>query len=94
MCEWSRQWLLKYHPDKCKIMRIGKKDKPQFLYTLNGQELKYTSEEKDLGVTIDDKLKFNAHISNKVNTANISKYHGPNQKNFHLPRQNHLHTII
>ena len=70
MCEWSRQWLLKYHPDKCKIMRIGKKDKPQFLYTLNGQELKYTSEEKDLGVTIDDKLKFNAHISNKVNTAN------------------------
>ena len=32
--------------------------------------LEYTDEEKDLGVIIDSKLKFELHISSNVNTAN------------------------
>ena len=70
MCECSQEWLLKYHPDKCKSMRIGPKDKKNFIYSINNHPLEYTQEEKDLGVIIDDNLKFDAHISSKVNIAN------------------------
>ena len=70
MQDWSNKWLLRFHPDKCKYMRIGREDDNIVNYTLNGHILKSTHEEKDLGIIIDDKLKFDSHISAKVNTAN------------------------
>ena len=72
MYEWSQIWLLKFHPDKCKSMRIGPADKNKvcFNYNINGHVLEYTKEEKDLGVIIDSDLSFEAHISSKVNKAN------------------------
>ena len=66
--EWSKKWLLKFHPKKCKYMTIGKDD-GQFKYTLQGQQLQKVQEEKDIGVIIDDKLSFEGHISEKVNKA-------------------------
>ena len=39
-------------------------------YKLYGNNLEHVFEEKDLGVTIDSELKFEEHISNKVNKAN------------------------
>ena len=56
---WSTKWLLTFHPDKCKIMNLGKSLEEQFKYTLHDgrptiiHELGYMSEEKDLGVIID-----------------------------------------
>ena len=54
---WSTKWLLTFHPDKCKIMHLGKPMEDQFKYTLHDgtirHELGYTSEEKDIGVIID-----------------------------------------
>ena len=70
MNTWSQTWLLKFHPDKCKVIRFGKPDDIQKQYVLNDHPLNYTDEEKDLGVTIDNNLKFETHINNKVNTAN------------------------
>ena len=70
MFEWSNKWLLRFHPDKCKVMRIGAKEEDAYKYSLDDKILSYTEEEKDLGVTIDNKLKFETHIANKVNTAN------------------------
>ena len=68
MEQWSDRWLLKFHPDKCKVMTIGTED--QHVYTMNNQPLQHTDEEKDLGVVIDSKLKFETHINTKVATAN------------------------
>ena len=51
-------------------MRIGKKDEEPCTYNLNGVDLKYTTQEKDLGVIIDDRLKFDIHIAAKAKTAN------------------------
>ena len=31
---WSTKWLLTFHPDKCKIMHLGKPLEEQFKYTL------------------------------------------------------------
>lgn len=67
--EWSNKWLLKFHPDKCKAMRIGKSEIPHGDYVME-QSLTLTNEEKDLGVIVDKDLNFEKHISGKINSAN------------------------
>ena len=48
--KWSNNWLLKFHPDKCNVLSVGKRNIPQFKYTLSNTKLKYTDKEKDIGV--------------------------------------------
>ena len=73
--EWSNKWQLKFHPDKCNIMTIGKnRDTPQRKYEMQHEgvthQLKHVLETKDLGITIDTQLSFQNHIQDKVNKAN------------------------
>ena len=42
----------------------------KYKYTLHNHELKHVSKQKDLGLTIDHRLKFTEHIAAKVKTAN------------------------
>ena len=53
---WSNKWLLSFHPDKCKIMRINEKRPTEQYkyYMLKDDEvhhLQTVQSEKDLGVT-------------------------------------------
>ena len=66
--DWSNKWLLKFHPDKCKVMTIGKDSDRS--YILDGHKLQKASHEKDIGVTIDNQLTFDKHINEKINKAN------------------------
>ena len=50
-------------------MHIGNSDVKE--YTINGTVIDTVHEEKDLGVIIDDKLKFRNHVQNAAKTANI-----------------------
>ena len=72
MVEWTDKSLLKFHPDKCVHMTIGKSKLDERTYTLgqNGPVIKKVKEEKDIGVIFDAELKFSSHISEKVNKAN------------------------
>ena len=63
---WSDNWLLKFHPDKCKVMHIGKKSDRKEQYYLRHSALQQAEEEKDIGVIIDRNLSFDKHISEKV----------------------------
>ena len=76
---WSTKWLLTFHPDKCKIMHIGKSLEQQFECTLqNGtmrHELGYTSEEKNIGVIIDSNPEIDNHVYFKVDKANSTIRH-------------------
>ena len=69
---WSLKSLLKFHPDKCFSMSIksNKESQVSQSYQMNGKTLEKKRELKDLGVLIDDQLKFSNHISEKVNKAN------------------------
>lgn len=73
--DWAEKWNMKFHPEKCKILRIGK-DHPTFQYTMKSNTSNeliplITSEvEKDLGIYIDDKLSFNIHIQQAIAKAN------------------------
>jgi hypothetical protein len=70
--EWSDKWLLCFHPEKCKAMRIGKSRIEKMDYTLKDglPPMVYVESEKDIGDVIDNKLTFNQHISEKINKAN------------------------
>lgn len=77
--QWTEEWLLKFHPDKCKHMEITRQEgiPPPDLYlpitSTDGRNTAYLEriqEEKDLGITIDNNLKFDHHIHNIVNKAN------------------------
>ena len=70
--KWSEKWLLAFHPEKCKVLRLGNRDKDSiaYCYKMGDAELMETTCEKDLGVQIDNKLSFSDHINEKVNKAN------------------------
>jgi hypothetical protein len=67
-----RKMDVKIHPDKCKTMRIGRSKVEKHEYTLKAdlKSMEETIAEKDVGVTIDNKLSFDKHITEKVNKAN------------------------
>ena len=67
--KWSRQRQLKFNSVKFKVMHLGyANSRSKYIVKDNGIEasLESTSEEKDLGVRIDDKLKFTSHIGHAV----------------------------
>jgi len=70
---WSDTWQLKFNSTKSKVMLMGSTNKhAKYLMKEQGVEvvLETTSEEKDLGVWIDDKLKFTSHIGHVVAKSN------------------------
>ena len=72
--EWSNKWLLKFHPDKCCVLKIGKGNENEYQMgdTRKGTRisLKETQGEKDLGVFIDNKLSFKDHTAQVTAKAN------------------------
>ena len=72
MHDWSEKWMLKFHPDKCKTMRIGRSKVEKWEYNLKSgsKPMEESTAEKDVGVIIDNKLSFDKHITEKVNKAN------------------------
>ncbi len=69
LSNWSEKWLLKFHPEKCKHMHIGKPANNPSTYSLNDTNLEVISQEKDIGVTVEENLEFDCHISEKVKKA-------------------------
>lgn len=69
MESWSKKWLLRFHPQKCCVMRIGSAQEESFIYKME-EELREVKHEKDLGVIIDNNLSFDEHLAEKVNKAN------------------------
>ena len=69
---WSQQWLLSFHPDKCKILTLGKHENipHAYQYKLFDTVLEHIFQEKDLGVIIDSDITFEDHIACKVKKAN------------------------
>jgi hypothetical protein len=69
--KWSENWLLKFHPEKCKHIHMQREKEPNAQkYKLLGNEIERVSEEKDIGVTIDEELTFEKHAQEKSKKAN------------------------
>lgn len=66
---WAAEWQLNISISKCASIDIGKIDNYFCENMIEGEVLKSVSELKDLGVIIDNKLTFTAHITETVAKA-------------------------
>ena len=73
MEKWSNEWLMSFHPEKCKILKLGRpiSDLSDIFnpYTLSDHHLEVVENEKYIRVIIDCELSFDKHIAEKVNKA-------------------------
>ena len=66
---WARLWQMRFNVGKCKVLHLGSRN-PRYDYNMGDLILEAATEEKDLGVIIDEKLKFDKHTEAQVNKAN------------------------
>ena len=75
---WSEKWLLRFHPEKCHVLKLGN-NKSNADYHMkkkncNGEycniPLEESDFEKDLGIFIDNKLNFKEHVNRTTARAN------------------------
>jgi hypothetical protein len=59
--EWSQHWLLTLNISKCHVLRLGYNN-PKRDYFINENQVQSVSNEKDLGVTISEDMKWERHI--------------------------------
>ena len=69
---WAEDWLMNFHPGKCHVLTLGRFEDIKYAhqYKVNNQDIEHVELEKDLGILIDEELKFEEHICTKVRIAN------------------------
>ena len=72
--EWADKWLLRFHPDKCKLMTIGR-DTPTEIHTMYSEDkglipMANVQSEKDVGVIFDLNMSFREDINSRATKAN------------------------
>ena len=65
LAEWSKLWQLSFNVEKCKCMHTDR-EKNHDSYQIDQHMLENVKEEKDLGVIIDNQLKFHTPTSAAV----------------------------
>jgi len=68
LVEWSEKWQLQFNANKCKVLHFGRNNRC-LAYKMSNIELHSTKVEKDLGVYVDEELKFHQDISFAVNKS-------------------------
>jgi len=68
--KWEYKWQLSFSIEKCKVMHLGGAKNPMLTYKMKTTALQVTTEEKDLGVWMNDSLKSTQHVVQTVKKAN------------------------
>ena len=65
---WAGKWQMEFNPGKCMCTLWS--CKPKHEYTMGAQKIAHSTEEKDLGVVINQSLSPSHHIATCVSRAN------------------------
>ena len=68
---WSDEWQLTISKSKSAILSIGQPNIITQAYRIKDTDVGNVQKIRDLGIIIDDKLKFSQHVSNIVSKARI-----------------------
>jgi hypothetical protein len=68
LTEWAEKWGMAFNVAKCKIMHFGHEN-PGFEYTMSGQKLDTTGEERDIGVMVTKNPRPSAQCAKAARTA-------------------------
>ena len=68
LTEWSKKWQLPFNVKKCISLHIGRNN-PFHRYKMNGRKLDQVYEENDLGILMNNELKFHKQTSAVVKKA-------------------------
>ena len=66
---WSEKWLMPFNVSKCSTLHLGTANRRD-QYLLLGTPLEQVQEEKDLGVFVDEHLKFRRQAASAVSKSN------------------------
>jgi hypothetical protein len=65
---WAHTWGMHFNVKKCKVMHLGNSN-TKSEYTMGGEKLEVTKEERDLGVIVSDSLKPAAQCAQATRSA-------------------------
>ena len=68
LSRWSSEWGLRFNVSKCKVRHL-EHNNPRRPYYIRDDLLEALSEEEDLGIVLDNELKFHSHTQAQVAKA-------------------------
>ena len=66
LTDWSKKWQMNFNVNRCKRFHIGQTN-PHNKYTIAGIDLIESDQERDLGIIVDNKLKFHSQTAHTIN---------------------------
>ncbi len=93
LCEWASMWGMQFNVSKCKVMHMGHAN-PKFSYSMNGQELEETEEERDIGVVISSNMKPTAQCAEAARSKDCPGCSCTNNTGIPLQRQACFHETL